>query len=52
MSNIKKLIDQITSLQVEVSYAEHEGRKEDRRELQKKLRSLLQELHIEKQKEL
>ena len=51
MSNVKKLIDKITTTQVEVSYAEHEGRKEDRRALQKKLTSLLQELHLERQKE-
>jgi|TARA_R100001163_G_C5058568_1_gene195202 hypothetical protein len=52
MSDIKKLAEEITSLQVEVSYAEHEGRKEDRRELQKKLTRLIQDLHLAKQKEL
>ena len=43
---LSDLIEQITVIQVEISYAEHEDRKEDRRSLTEKLRALQQELYI------
>ena len=43
---VSDLIEQITVTQVEISYAEHEDRKEDRRSLTRKLRALQQELYI------
>ena len=43
---LSDLIEQMTVIQVEISYAEHEDRKEDRRSLTKKLRDLQQEFYI------
>lgn len=43
---VRDLIEQITVTQVEISYAEHEDRKEDRRSLTRKLTALQQELYI------
>ena len=43
---VSDLIEQITVTQVEISYAEHEDRKEDRRSLTRKLTALQQELYI------
>jgi|1_EtaG_2_1085319.scaffolds.fasta_scaffold278285_2 tRNA U34 5-carboxymethylaminomethyl modifying GTPase MnmE/TrmE len=45
-NKVNNLIAQITLTQVEISYAEHEDRKEDRKVLTKKLRALEQELYI------